>query len=240
MSFAEKDDNVTTAENVIDDDSSDGSGESYEDETEITSNSALRKETTAKKVQKAFQIQIQRFNRKFDSLQNKLWTTAQSNTIERFVKELALDVHLNNIRDHLGRTMLHAAVEQQNVTLVNCLIRAGFNPNVKEKCGVTPILIAVILNNKEICQLLVESRACVRGPLFTNILSPFAIASKMELNEIVEVLDPSKSDEEDDDIAFYDTVFKVLMTRNFRCCVFFFSEYENSIFSDNFDTNLVE
>ena len=110
--------------------------------------------------------------------------------------------------DHLGRTILHAAVEQQNVTLVNCLIRAGFNPDVKEKCGVTPILIAVILNNKEICQLLVESRACVRGPLFTNIPSPFAVASKMELNEIVEVLDPSKSDEEDDDIAFYDTVFK--------------------------------
>ena len=56
--------------------------------------------------------------------------------------------------------------------------------------------------------MLVESRACVRGPLFANIPSPFAIASKMELNEIVEVLDPSKSDEEDDDIAFYDTVFK--------------------------------
>ena len=61
LSFAEKDDNMTTAENVIDDDSSDGSGES--DETEITSNLALRKETTAKMVQKAFQIQNQRFNR---------------------------------------------------------------------------------------------------------------------------------------------------------------------------------
>ena len=139
---------MTTAENVIDDDSSDGSGESDEDETEITSNSALRKETIAKKVQKAFQIQNQRFNRKFDSLQNKLWMAAQSNTIERFVKELALDVHLNDTRDHLGRIILHAAVEQQNVTLVNCLIREGFNPNVKEKCGVTPTLIAVILNNK--------------------------------------------------------------------------------------------
>ena len=78
LSFAEKDDNVTTAENVIDDDSSDGSGESDEDETEITSNLALRKETTAKKVQKAFQIQNQRFNRTFDSLQNKLWTAAQT------------------------------------------------------------------------------------------------------------------------------------------------------------------
>ena len=140
-------------------------------------------------------------------MQNKLWTAAQSNTIERFVKELALDVHLNDIRDHLGRTILHAAVAQQNVTLVNCLICAGFNPNVKERCGVTPILIAVILNNKEICLLLLEIRACVRGLLFTNIPSPFAVASKMELNEIVEVLDPSKSDE-DDDIVFYDTVFK--------------------------------
>ena len=38
LSFAEKDHNVITAENIIDDDSSDRSGESVEDETEITSN----------------------------------------------------------------------------------------------------------------------------------------------------------------------------------------------------------
>ena len=47
---------------------------SDKDGTVITSNLALKKETTAKKVQKVFQIQNQRFNQKFDSLENKLWT----------------------------------------------------------------------------------------------------------------------------------------------------------------------
>ena len=111
------------------------------------------------------------------------------------------------MRDHLGRSILHAAVEQQNVNLVECLLHAGFNPNVKEKCGVTPLLIAVILKNREICQMLVKSRAWVRGPIFTNIPSPLAVAQKMQLAEIMDIVNPQDFDDEDDDIANYDPIY---------------------------------
>jgi len=88
------------------------------------------------------------------------------------------------------------------------LIRVGFNPNTKEKCGITTIIISIILKSQEMCQLLVDSRASVRGPLFTNLPSPLAIAKKMELAEILEITDPTHSDDEDDDISYYNPGFQ--------------------------------
>ena len=159
-------------------------------------------------VQTLFRKQDRVFNSTFDSLKNKLWNAIQTTTLERFIKEISETEHVRTIRDHLGRSLLHMAVEQQNVNLVHCLLHAGVNPNLKEMCGVTPLIIAVITNNKEICKMLVNSQASVRGPLFTNIPSPLAVAMKMELEERYELLDPSLSDQEDDDIASYDAGFK--------------------------------
>ena len=79
----------------------------------------------------------------------------------------------------------------------------------KEKCGVTQLLIAVILKNREICQMLVKSRACVRGPIFTNIPSPLAVAQKMQLAEIMDIVNPQDSDDKDDDIPNYDPIYSV-------------------------------
>ena len=59
---------------------------------------------------------------------------------------------------------------------------------------------SVILKNKDLCQLLVNTRASVRGPLFTNVPSPIAIARKMDLPEISDILDPTESDEEDNEL----------------------------------------
>ena len=87
------------------------------------------------------------------------------------------------------------------------LLHAGVNPNSKEACGITPLLIAVITKNKEICQLLVKSQASVRGPLFANVPSPLAVALQIEEAEIYEILSPVASDEEDDVIAAYDPGF---------------------------------
>ena len=105
------------------------------------------------------------------------------------------------------RSILHVAVEQQNRNLVKSLLCAGFNSNVKKRCGVISLLIAVTLKKKDICKLLVKSRVSVRGPLVTNISSPLTTVLKMELAEIVEILNPCVSDAEDDDIAAYDPIF---------------------------------
>ncbi|CAB4020812.1 BRCA1-associated RING domain 1 [Paramuricea clavata] len=190
-----------------DEDDSDKDGESDEDEPDSGNVGIPRPETTVKNVQKVFRREDQVFISTFDSIKNKLWNSIQSDTLEGFVKELSDNTQVRHLRDHLGRSILHIAVEKQNINLVDCLLHAGFNPNVKETCGITPLLIAVTLKNKATCQLLVNSRACSRGPLFTNIPSPLAIALKIELAEIVEILNPCVSDAEDDDIAAYDPIF---------------------------------
>ena len=179
-----------------------------EDAEQTDRNRVSGPETTVNTVQTLFRKQDRVFNSTYDSLKNKLWNAIQTTTLGRFIKEISETEHVRTIRDHLGRSLLHMAVEQQNVNLVHCLLHAGVNPNLKEMCGVTPLIIAVITNNKEICKMLVNSQASVRGPLFTNIPSPLAVAMKMELEEIYELLDPSLSDQEDDDIASYDPGFK--------------------------------
>ena len=131
----------------------------------------------------------------------------QTDTIERFVKEMAEKPYVGYMKDHLGRSFLHLAVEELNINFVECLLHVGFNPNAKEKCGITPLIISVIKKNKEIRQLLVNSRASVRGPLFTNVPSQLTVAKRMELDEILEILDPTSSDEEDSELSFYDPAF---------------------------------
>lgn len=41
--------------------------------------------------------------------------------------------------DHHGCTVMHHAVQNGNLPLVQTLINAGVNPNVKERCGATPL-----------------------------------------------------------------------------------------------------
>jgi hypothetical protein len=170
-------------------------------------------DTTVSSVKKLFQSQDILFNSTYESLKNKMCEAFQTDTIERFVKEMAEKPYVRDMKDHLGRTFLHIAVEQLNMNFVECLLHVGFNPNAKEKCGITPIIISVVLKSKEMCQLLVKSRACVRGPLFTNVPSPMAVAKKMELAEILEILDPTSSDEEDDDLCSYDPAFQSVQSQ---------------------------
>ncbi len=75
-------------------------------------------ETTLKNVQKWFRREDQVFSSTFDALKNKLRRSIQADTVDRFVNELSENIIVKNVRDHLGRSILHAAVEQQNVNLV--------------------------------------------------------------------------------------------------------------------------
>ncbi len=83
-----------------------------------------------------------------------------------------------NPRDHLGGSFLQVAVEQGNTLFAEYLLTAGFNPNVKENYGATPLNIAVVKTNADLCTLLTKCGATVRGPLFAGIPSPFKMARK--------------------------------------------------------------
>ena len=111
---------------------------------------------------------------------------------------------LGSLRDHLGRTLLHVAVEHDNLSFADYLLSAGFNPNIKEYCGATPLTIAVNCKNKEFCRLLVDCGAAVRGPLFAGLPTPVEMAEKLQLAEILDILNPDCLDFDDDDISFYD------------------------------------
>ena len=139
---------------------------------------------------------------------NKAWKQREEGKPDDFVRELS-SYHLLNVSDHLGRSLLHVAVENNNYFLTEMLLISGFFPNIKEYCGATPLTIAVINNNEKLCKLLVEARANVRGLLYTGIPSPLEMAQKMELAAVYEILNPDSSDAEDEDIATYDSKFTV-------------------------------
>ena len=53
-------------------------------------------------------------------------------------------------RDRYGRTIIHAAVENQRSKLLKFLITVGCNINEMEGCGATPLTLAVCNNEKNI------------------------------------------------------------------------------------------
>lgn len=102
------------------------------------------------------------------------------------------------VLDHLGRNILHHAVEYNNIPLVKTLLSAGININIQEGCGATPLCIAVLNRNSSMCSLLLDNFASFSGHLFASMPSPFEMAQNMELEEVVELFNACSK--EDDDI----------------------------------------
>lgn len=91
--------------------------------------------------------------------------------------------------DHHGRSILHFAVEEENLTLVQTLLNVGVNPNIKERCGATPLTLAIIKGNEEIVKFLLESYAEFDDKFYTSVPAPKAMADKMNLHTIRKLLD---------------------------------------------------
>ena len=92
------------------------------------------------------------------------------------------------IRDHHGRTVLHKAVENGNLFPVKTLPCPGADVNVKEKCGATPLLLAVIKKNEELSAYLLENFAVFDSHFFSTIPSPHVIAKSLNL-EAARIMD---------------------------------------------------
>jgi ankyrin repeat protein len=108
----------------------------------------------------------QKVNAKFDNvfknMMKRMWE-AQQGDEEKFENFIGwLHSHRNaweNVKDFNGRTLIHAAVENDNLSMVKTLVCAGVNINAKERCGATALTIAVIKKNEEICKFLLENFA---------------------------------------------------------------------------------
>ena len=99
--------------------------------------------------------QAQEHFSKCDKIFNELYEKITAK-VSQFVENNSLDCtsqmpnKINEITDHLRRTLLHAACENGNYGLACFLLKAGPNPNAKETCGITPLCIAVIEKNKQL------------------------------------------------------------------------------------------
>ncbi len=173
----------------VNDQSTESDDEALEDE-EINEDESC--ETHALKVN--FQKQDGLFKKVYDKLTKVVWDANHSADPASAIDQLI--VKLDNSRnwwegkvDHFNRTVLHHAVENENTSLVRVLIAVGVNPNAKEGCGVTPLALAVLRQRNDICQLLVENYAIIDGLSFTSIPSPYQMAEKMGLNDIISTFD---------------------------------------------------
>ncbi|KAL9977022.1 hypothetical protein ACROYT_G014383 [Oculina patagonica] len=84
-------------------------------------------------------------------------------------------------KDDNARTILYAAVENRNMTLVKTLVSAGVNVNVKEKCAATPLTLAVIRKDEEMCPFLLSNFAVYSDYFFSTIPSPHSIAIQLDM-----------------------------------------------------------
>ena len=91
--------------------------------------------------------------------------------------------------DQYETTLLHAAVEDNSLPLASVILQAGFNPNSLERCGATPLTLAVLQNNVEMCKLLMQYLAGTDGQHFIKIPSPRKLASHLGYNHIINMFD---------------------------------------------------
>lgn len=138
-----------------------------------------------------FQQEDSALNKLYDRINGQMLNAMQSRESTDFSK---LSDKLRSTRqewefvtDHLGRNILHCAVENGNISLVKILLSAGLNINVQEGCGAIPLTIAVLKREADMCKLLVENFASVSGALYSNMPSPIEMAEVMELDEIVTI-----------------------------------------------------
>ena len=62
------------------------------------------------------------FNSTYSILTVKMRQAIDNGRFERFVKEMENKPYLENMVDHLGRPLLHVAVEKTDINFVSCLV----------------------------------------------------------------------------------------------------------------------
>ena len=110
-----------------------------------------------------------------------------------------------NAIDHHGCTVMHHAVQNVNYALVKTLVNAGVSPNVKEKCGATPLTLAVLKGDEEIVKILLENFAICHESFYTSVPGPKAIAEKQNYDNIKELIEQYLAAEDELDLSVCET-----------------------------------
>ena len=92
--------------------------------------------TTIDQAKNRFAECDQAFTELYNSLADKVWQSKQNDSVERVIQDLS-NVTLD-VADHLGRSLLHVAVELGNYDFVSCLLKAA--TQMQRKCVVQHLL----------------------------------------------------------------------------------------------------
>ena len=190
----------STEKTIMAEDSND-SGDREDGSRECEGNEITVAETT-ERTKCLFQQQDGNLVKLYNRTNNEMLRAMQSKESEalsKLVKKLQdTQKEWEDVEDHLGRNILHYAVEYNNTPLVKTLLSSGLNINIQEGCGATPLSIAVLNRNTAMCELLVKNFASFSGPLYASMPSPMDMAKNMELTEIMELF--VHEEQENDDI----------------------------------------
>ena len=92
---------------------------------------------------------------------------------------------------------MHAAVEDNNETLIQTLFHVGIDINGLEGCGAWPLTLDVLNKNEKLVKLLHGHFALSSGPLFIRMPSPLDIAKAMGLGDVINLFENEPDNEED-------------------------------------------
>ena len=102
------------------------------DEEEVLLSSENVPSVTLKQKRQLFRKEDKLFSTVYDKLLNKVWKMSEKGQLEIYQNYLSEQKEfLGSLRDHLGRTLLHVAVEHDNLSFADYLLTAGFNPDIK-------------------------------------------------------------------------------------------------------------
>ena len=133
-----------------------------------------------------------------DRVTNKVKESVHSPSdysVVNLVEQITNDVkEIDSVKDRYERTLFHHAVEQKNYFLVKILLTIGVNPNSKEGCGASPMSLAVMNGDINMCKILLDNFANFAdftGAQFGSFPTPLEMATAMDLTDIVELFDKS-------------------------------------------------
>lgn len=89
-----------------------------------------------------------------------------------------------SFKDDCDRSVIHVAVEKGLSCLVKCLLMCGAGVNDYEGCGATPLLLAVIKQDPQMVDLLIQFGGRVSGTFPGNVISPLQAAFMLG-NEVI-------------------------------------------------------
>lgn len=139
-----------------------------------------------------------------------MWQARQSidpAAVVQFKQYLQTNKELwENVKDHHGCSVPHHTVQNGNNSLVQTIFNAGVNPNIKERCGPTPLTLALIKGDEEMVKLLLTTFAICDDKYFTSVPGPREIAEKLELETIRTLIENCLAKETEQDMAVSEAV----------------------------------